>query len=163
MTRHDVLLRFISRSFLFFILTFLDCLEIYQHSRICWFNSKRNTLLWVTVWRKEGIKRIMEWMNNGWILWQITNWNFFEAVANWSIWDFWLIILITFGRHLVYLITADLLMNIQAQMNHCRSCGSWVLLLQIVSKWKSFIKQHLSQELSYIKLIFKMYVPYTGI
>ncbi len=33
-------------------------------------------------------------------------------------------------------------------------------MLQIVSKWKFFIKQPLSEELPYIKLLFKIYAWY---
>ena len=45
-------------------------------------------------------------------------------------------------------------MNPQVQLNPCIILFSWILL-QIVSKWKSFIKRPIKQELPYIKLLYK--------
>ena len=50
-------------------------------------------------------------------------------------------------------------MNPQAQLNFCSFCCSCVML-QFVLKQKFFIKRPVSQELPYIKLLFKMYALY---
>ena len=70
-----------------------------------------------------------------------------EAVASWSEHNF-PSILVTFDSNWWHFITADMPMNLQAQLHLCSSCGSWVML-QIVSKWKFFLKRSLSQELPY--------------
>ncbi len=62
-------------------------------------------------------------------------------------------------RNGCYLITADVPMNPQGQLNLYCSCGSLVMF-QIVLKRTVFIKQPLPQDLPYIKLLFKMYTLY---
>ncbi len=47
-------------------------------------------------------------------------------------------------------------MNPQAKLNLCSSCGSYVML-HVVPKRKFFKELPLSQELSYIKMLFKMH------
>ena len=82
-----------------------------------------------------------------------------EAVANCSKHDFPLI-LITFDFNWWHLITVDMPMNPQAQLNLCSSCGSWVLL-QIVFKRKFFIKRSSSQSITiYQAAVLKIYALY---
>ncbi len=54
-------------------------------------------------------------------------------------------------------ITVDLPINQQAQLYLCS--GS-IVMLQIASKWRFFIKRPLFQELTYIKLLFNMFAEY---
>ncbi len=74
-----------------------------------------------------------------------------------------LLILVTFDSNWWHFITADLPMNLQARLYLWSSCGSWVML-QIVLKWKFFIKRPLSHQLPYIKLLFKLHpLHYTDV
>ncbi len=67
------------------------------------------------------------------------------SVANWSKSNL-LLILVTFDSNWWHFITADLPMNLQARLYLCSSRSSWVML-QIVLKWKFFIKRPISHQL----------------